>query len=205
MTTYLGYTVFEEEPNARDGLPRTIARNVDRLANTAGNQLVLDRSGERVKVEFTWYLHGRSVIWDFIQTWLPLFYGQKNAVWVPSWQHDFVPAPEGGFYDDGASDLYTRGYYRRHVYAQWINTSNQWDLRIFKFNVMNLLGGNRVDLGSVPFSGIDIATGLANGSLLMSRLYLMRLETDEVPLKWYGGDIAEATLKFLEVPAVEYP
>lgn len=208
MTTYKGYFVLEDDPNSRDGLSFGIRRRVEGIANPIGNPEVIDRDTERVSAVFSNIIEGKAAVWSFVTEFLPSLAGRRNAIWVPSNTKDFVPAfqytSDFAYYDDGISDMWNLGHHRRYLYARWINTSSQWQTWANKWNAMGVLPGNYVVLAPI-LSPIDFGTGLANRSLKLSRMYLMRLDSDDVEVEWLNSETIQVSLRFIEVPRAEYP
>lgn len=198
MTTYLGFDVLEIEPNRKDE-NRKFSRSITRMDNGTGKISSADRSGiARLDFKFDWFLDGRADI-ATMKSFLTLRKGMAVPFWVPSWRHDLALNADAAALDTTLT-LKDSGYLR-HQYQQsarrQIAIITPTGTLIYRriTGCTNLGNGTEVvDLSSAVGASAPAATSM------VCFLHLVRLESDVAEIMWHTQTIAEASMRFVEVP-----
>lgn len=197
MILYQGYEVLEEEPNRIDGEEVGVERSLALLDNLTGavasETYAATPLAER---PFTWFLEGRAAIADF-RGFLDRRLGRLVPCWVPTWQADLAPTAAFSAAGVTVRDAgYTRTLFphpaRRHVAL--ITPAGGVIPRGVVAAAENGDGTETLTLASPPGVLFPASGGL------VSLLALCRLASDDVGLTWASVELAEATLRFAEIP-----
>lgn len=197
--TYLGFDVLDQQNhNMREAIATAFERFGSLTVNPSGRKQWDDFAGQPLTVRtFEWFANGRTEC-STLRAFLEARQGRLVPVWVPTWCWDLNIATNAlaGSASIVVSALgYTNLLFpfpaRQHLAIVGGGT--------FVCRKVN----TAVDNGDGTESlGLDAAIGsdLTAGKALVSFLTLCRLEEDRTPIRWYGRNNAEATIRFREVP-----
>jgi len=199
MTDYLGFSVLEVQPNRAKDPRRSFMRTVTKMDAGTGKVTVQDRAGvSRSELEFDWFLDGRSEI-GVIQAFLLERKGRAVPFWVPSWRHDLV-LNQGAAAIDTSLTVKDTGYLK----YQFPQASRRQIAMILQNGTMIY---RRVTGATNPGNGTEVLTldsavgaSVPADTTMVCFLHLVRLASDVVEVLWHHQTLAEASMRFTEVP-----
>ena len=192
---YEGYNVFDIPVNWQGNPIEQIRRSMTVLTNVTG----LSRTRSHVSTPVTRYtvdvtLEGRQAIADF-RSWLRTLKGRQVPVWLPTWTRDL----------EATADIVGTSITVESVgYTGWMFPSSaRRHLAIIEhtrdLTPVGVTGAS--DNGTTETLNISpqIPAPLDPKHSMISFLLLARLSEDSVNMNWFGRELAEATLSFIEV------
>lgn len=199
MTDYLGFNVLEVHPNRTKDPRRSFLRSLVRLDSGLGKVTVEDRAGvSRAELEFDWFLDGRTEI-GVLQAFLLARKGRAVPFWVPSWRHDLV-LNQGAAAIDTSLTIKDTGFLK----YQFPQTSRRQIALILQNGTMIY---RRITGATNPGNGTEVltldsavGTTIPAATTMVSFLHLVRMASDVVDVLWHHQNLAEASMRFTEVP-----
>ena len=199
MTDYLGLNVLEVQPNRAKDPRRSFLRSLTKMDAGTGKTTVQDRAGiSRSELEFDWFLDGRSEIAVF-QAFLLARKGRAVPFWVPSWRHDLVLNQDAGAIDTSITVKATG--FTKYQFGQTSRRQVAFILSDGTMIYRRITGSNDPGNGTEVLT-LDSALGVAvpAATTMVCFLHLVRLASDAVEVLWHHQTLAEASMRFTEVP-----
>lgn len=199
MTTYLGFEVLEVQPNRARAPRRSFKRDLLRMDSGLGKVASEDRSGVSFgELEFDWFLDGRTEI-GALQTFLLARKGMAVPFWVPSWRHDLVMHLDAGSIDTSIT-IKASGF-TKYQFRQTSRLQVAFILSNGTMIYRRITGANDPGNGTEVLT-LDSALGAAipAGTTMVCFLHLVRMASDVVEVFWHHHTLAEASMRFVEVP-----
>ena len=199
MTTYLGFEVLEVQPNCARAPRRSFKRDLLRMDSGLGKVASEDRSGVSFgELEFDWFLDGRTEI-GALQTFLLARKGRAVPFWVPSWRHDLVLSQDARDIDASITIMGTG--FLKYQFPQASRQHLAFVLQNGTFVYRKVTGATNPGNGTEVLT-MDSALGAAipAGTTMVSFLHLVRMASDVVEVFWHHHTLAEASMRFVEVP-----
>lgn len=200
LPSYKGFPVLEQMPNWVTDLNRTYNRSVAVLDPKIGPITVIPKGQTPiVEQEFPWYLESHAAVTRFRAFLLGQF-GQLAPFWIPTWDQDMVLVADVGAADMGitiASEFYSRFLFpsKARRYLAFIPADGSGNVYAKVTSAADLGDGTELlALEAAPGKVFPKAT------TQVSFLTLARLASDDSEIEWSTNDLAQATLKFQEVP-----
>jgi hypothetical protein len=198
MATYQGYDLLDQTQPGRTGEEKEIRRSVVLLDNKTGKRTSDDRGGTPViERGFSWLAQGRSAV-NTLKAFITARKGRAVPVWVPTYQRDLALTTDVGSADIAITvkDInYTNMMFpnaaRRHI--AFIGPSGAITPRKITSAMRNANNTETLTLDSAVGASFSAST-------MVCFLALCRLAEDEVEITWHSVEVAEATLRFVEVP-----
>ena len=199
MTDYLGFNVLEVQPNRAKDPRRSFLRSLTKMDAGTGKTTVQDRAGiSRSELEFDWFLDGRSEI-AVLQAFLLARKGRAVPFWVPSWRHDLVLNQDAGAIDTSITVKDTG--FLKYQFQQTSRRQIALVLQNGTFIYRQITGATNPGNGTEVLT-LDSALGVAvpAATTMVCFLHLVRLASDVVEVLWHHQNLAEASMRFTEVP-----
>lgn len=199
MTTYKTFDVLEVQPNRADDPERMFRRRLTRLDPGMGKVSVMERAGTPTcELDFEWFLDGRGEIGTF-KDFLVARRGRAVPFWVPSWRHDIVMAMDATSTD--ANVIMQETGYTKHQFSKASRRQLAFILSDGSM-VLRAVTGSTAPGNGTEVLTLDSAVGVSipAATTMVAFLHLVRLQSDVVEVKWHHQTLAEASLRFVEVP-----
>jgi hypothetical protein len=200
LPTFKGFPVLEQSPNWISDLNRTYNRSIGLLDPKIGPITVISKAQTPiVEQEFPWYLENHAAVTKFRAFLLGQF-GQLSPFWIPTWDQDLVLAHDLGSADTGvtiASEFYTRFLFpaKARRYLAFIPADGSGNVYAKVTAAVDVGDGTEIlTLEAAPGKVFPKAT------TQVSFLTFARLASDDSEIEWFSNDLAQATLRFQEVP-----
>ncbi len=197
--TYLGLDVLDgERHNAREAIAESFGRLGTLIENATGRREFDDHAGIALLARtFTWTARGHAAAQD-LYDFLDARQGRLVPFWTPTFSWDLALAADAGA-ADAVLTIIAAGY-GRFLYS----SAARRHLAIFPPGgapVLRHVTG--LDLGAqTEVVHLDAAVGvdLPAATSRLCFLVLGRLAEDRTEVRWPVADVAEATIKFAEIP-----
>jgi hypothetical protein len=193
---YEGYDVFPFGTNWATPPSETLQRSMTTLDNQTGLHTVRSHTVSPIgSFDMVVTLTSRSEIAAF-RSYLRNFKGRTVPIWVPTWQSDFKPTANFS----GSSIVVESVGYQGTLYPH--NARKHLAIISHQGTIFSRGVTNAVDNGTTETLTLSSAIGetIYANACLISFLLLCRLDADLVSIVWNASDIAEAKLKFTEIP-----
>ena len=197
MTTYLDIEVLERRGNARGDRQETSKRSVFQLDPGIG--LRSARARDRAPAldhPYLWTCITKAEIRAF-KEWLAVRRGRLVPLWVPTWRRDLLLAQAVGAHDSGISIQscgYTQYAFPRAARQHLAFVLPDGSMAYRRVTSSQAGGSTETLTLSAP-----LGQGLPASSLICYLTYC-RLDSDEIELAYITDAIAEAALRFVEIP-----
>lgn len=199
MTTYLGFDVLDfVRPNRINVMSALFAHDLAKLDYGTGAVLVDDKSGvSKTETEHAYLLDGRANI-ATLKSFVDARKGKAVPFWVPTWQRDLVPTLD---ISSVALNItveyinYTNLVYPstpRH-YITFISSSGAQVYKKVSNTFDNGDGTETLTLSN------QVGQAYSKDQVLISYLTLCRLSEDATEYTWHHRELAEVSLKFIEI------
>lgn len=194
FTQYKTYDVVEMRPAASAGWTERSERLMYLLDPLTGVVDYKDRFGYPDEIfPLSFYLNGRSKIWDF-KGWLADLAGKVKPFWVPTWRDDFTMTavlPQSQMVmtvrNVGYSRLIHQNPYRSHLYLKHKNGLNYMAQIVDSEELSSTEETITLDTSW----GFDVNVG---DFTLISFLNSVRLASDEVNIQYTNADEAVCSM-----------
>lgn len=196
MTIYLGHSLLDISPNARDGVDDGLQRSLAVLDPGLGVKAVRMRNpSPALSRTILWTCHNRAAVVE-LKDWLLERKGRAVPFWLPTRRRDFVLDQAVGPSDAGIS-IKSLGYAdlvfpvpaRRHLAFL---SGSTWILR--SVTAATKAGGmETLTLSSPTGQALPV-------DALVCQLLLCRLASDENEISHLTESVAEARIPILETP-----
>lgn len=199
MTDYLGFNVLEVQPNRAKDPRRSFLRSLTKMDAGTGKTTVQDRAGiSRSELEFDWFLDGRAEI-AVLQAFLLARKGRAVPFWVPSWRHDLVLNQDAG--DIDASITIKGTGFLKYQFPQASRQHLAFVLQNGTFVYRKVTGATNPGNGTEVLTlNAALGTAVPAATTMVCFLHLVRLASDVVDVLWHHQNLAEASMRFTEVP-----
>jgi len=203
VTTYLGFTVWELEPDRREDPDSDYALSKVRLDSRAGlftDDALGPTPNESRPVGFL--LRGRPEIAAF-QTMLDALQGRLTPFWLPTWRHDFRLVTDRAPGDltllvEGISysrfGFSTVDYGSRHLAL--LKPEGGAIAAVYRGVTAALDNGNGTETLTLSAT---LGVAYPKDRTMVSFLSLVRLDDDAPALRWHHQALAEATLRVVDL------
>lgn len=197
MTTYLGLDVLERRSNAREDPQDSFTRSLAILDPGMGKRGARARdAAPAVDRSFLWTCHGPAEI-RALKEWFAVRQGQRVPVWLPTGRQDLRLAQAAGAID--ASILIQPCGYTRYAYPQAARQHLAIRFPDGAQTYRRVL--EAVDNGTLESLTLSSALGQdLPADAWVSYLVYCRLASDSLELAYLTNTIAEARLRFVEIP-----
>jgi hypothetical protein len=197
-TTYLSYPVLTVEPNWRDGLDYTYARELVTFDNqTNPSPLVDDMAAPIIRQSWLWTFYNRTEA-EALRQWFYARKGRLKSIWVPTWANDLRIR---GTLDSGSPtmDVEWCGL-GRFVLAGVHRKDIRIELK--SGTVLYRRVSNFVDAGTYDSMTLSSPLGVTvtnDDVLRISWMMLARLDSDSVEIAWSTPAIGEAAFAMVSM------
>lgn len=199
MTDYLGLNVLEVQPNRAKDPRRSFLRSLTKMDAGTGKTTVQDRAGiSRSELEFDWFLDGRTEI-ATLQAFILARKGRAVPFWVPSWRHDLVLNQDAGAIDTSITVKDTG--FLKYQFPQTSRRQIAMVLQNGTFIYRQITGATNPGNGTEVLTlNAALGTAVPAATTMVCFLHLVRLASDVVDVLWHHQNLAEASMRFTEVP-----
>lgn len=175
-------------------------RELSVLTATNGKRVVFDKAGVPfISRNYLWQAFSREEV-ARLRAFILARFGAYKAFWLPTGNHDLFVAEET---PAGSSAVRVKGHSYRKNYFDAGNSRRHLAVLTANGDVLDCLGVSacisNLDGTDTLVLASPIAAGLTTGTPL-SFLTYSRLDADTVELSFSSMDVAEAQLKFVEIP-----
>lgn len=200
---YMNYPVLTVMPNWASARGRTFGRKMGIFDTDTGGK-VWDQQGDesRVTESFSWFLHGRDMVYWF-KTWLYARKGKQAPVWVPSWGADMTLADT---ITPSAVNMLIQGSWGSEFFRNEPGVYHHFRLvtksgQYFYRKILSIAESGTPGQDLLSFSNPDGVDSLGitiepSQVELISFLRLCSINSDSVQLAWQTLDLAICNLSF---------
>lgn len=194
---YLGIEVLERRANAREVQPDISRRSISAIDPGIGLRAVSGRdAAPAMDRPFLWTCGSKAEV-QALKIWFAARKGRLTPFWLPTGRQDLLLAQPTGPSDLGLS-VSACGY-TRHAYPQRARRHLAISLPSGTTAYRQVTAAQEVGPMETLTLSASLGEALNVGSWL-SYLVLCRLASDDLDLQWITNEVAEAQLRFVEVP-----
>lgn len=200
MSTYLSFEVLDQTGhNMRESIAEAFERVGSLVVNPVGRKLWDEYAGVPLsRRSFEWFAHGRTEI-AALRSFLDARKGRLTPFWTPTYCHE-LPMAADALAAQSSIKVHKVGYgqflfaHAARKYLALVKSSGAFLMRKVTLVVDNGDGTETLTLDA------GLGEDLPAATTRPSFLALCRLDEDTTLVRWYGPELAEATIAFREVP-----
>jgi len=200
VSTYLGLDVLDQlNHNMRESIQQSFDRFGSLTVNPGGRKQWDDFAGQPLTARtFEWFASGRAAAAS-LRAFLIARQGRLVPFWTPTWCADLNMTADAAA--AAAAITVTKAGYGQFLFAfkarRYLAITSPGGGFLMRKTTLVVDNGNGTETITLDAGlGVDL---LASGTLV-SFLTLCRLDEDQSKVRWYGRNLAEATLRFREIP-----